>query len=178
MPRRPSGGRGVGSVGSPTRPPPSPKLGVTSPKRAQEHDGPFPRLYEPPPKFTSGSSSTALLPPPVANEAIKANGARHPAANGANGAIGGRSGRLRKPPNFGSGDQAAAHEEDAADGTGPNDERDALTQRLDEQYAQLMQFQQMAMAADRRADAALRMNRYLIVGLATAALVAILSRSR
>jgi hypothetical protein len=42
---------------------------------------------------------------------------------------------------------------------------------------QLMQFQQMAMAAEERADAAMRVNRYLMVGLAAAALVA-MARSR
>lgn len=156
-------------------PPPPPT--VTSPKRHnnQEHDGPFPRLYEPPPKFERGggggnANGGVNLPPAYGRDApIPPGGSSMLSAPSAYGGGGGRSGRLRKPY-FGKG----------ASGDGPQAPPPAaseLVERLDAQHMQLMQFQQMAMAAEERADAAMRVNRYLMVGLAAAALVA-MARSR
>ena len=54
---------------------------------------------------------------------------------------------------------------------------DGAVTRARAQHAQLMQFQQIALAAEQRAEAAMRWNRYLIIGLATAAVVAALVRS-
>ena len=209
--------KGMGPAAAPKLSPPQPT--VLSPPRKHnpnEHDGPFPRLYEgvnhgkyrgetsfeqydygtrdrassngsgsggytggsgniPPSAGWSGQSRAAPAPTPPIPPMIGASasqqtfGLRRPSQEALHNNGAGSNGT---PASAANGAARRPSHDESGGGT-PR----TLTERLDAQQALLEQAQQMAMAAEARAEAAMRLNRYILAGV-LAAVVVVAVRAR